>query len=217
MTDQLGNSMSALVSLSFGHYFLKEGVYKLIGAETAQALPNAQLFYVFIRGAGKQYGVPWFGNASVFNRWGYKVYGAEGSDTGTRYGPTRGTSLSLMKRLMYSQILYNSMLVSFESGWFYGVQTSSQGGWEASSKNAGLTPIGKIQRSAGRWIREVGQPGAMVTPIALIVDFFAGWTFPRHLYTSNVYRVWGNLPYGPGDYLTDGVLDMLYTGYQDSS
>jgi len=217
ITDQLGNNMSALVSLSFGHYFLKEGVYKLIGAETAQALPNGQVFYVFIRGAGKQYGVPWFGNASVFNRWGYKSYGAESSNSGWHYGPTLGTSLSLMKRLMYSHILYNSMLVGFETGWFYGIQVSSQGGWGESSRSGGLTPIGQIQRAAGRWVREVGQPGAMVTPVALMVDFFAGWTFPRHLYTSDVYRVWGNLPYEPGDYLTDGVLDMLYPGYQDSS
>ena len=37
MTDDLGNKMAALVSLNFGHYFLKEGVYTLLGAETAQA------------------------------------------------------------------------------------------------------------------------------------------------------------------------------------
>ncbi len=56
-----------------------------------------------------------------------------------------------------------------------------------------------------------------MTPVALLLDFFAGWTFPRHLYTSDVYRVWGNLPFAPGDHLTDGVLDMIYPGYQDSS
>lgn len=42
MGDQLGNKMATLVSLNFGHYFLKEGVYTLIGAETAQGLPNSQ-------------------------------------------------------------------------------------------------------------------------------------------------------------------------------
>jgi hypothetical protein len=58
---------------------LKEGARTLIGAETAQALPNNQVYYAFIRGAGKQYGVPWFGNASIFNRWGFKTYGSSGS------------------------------------------------------------------------------------------------------------------------------------------
>jgi hypothetical protein len=198
MCEELGNRMCTLVSLNYGHYFLKEGVYTLIGAETAQALPNAQIYYAFIRGAGKQYGVPWFGNASVWNRWGWKSYGPAGPD----HGPTMGTSLSLLKRLMYSHILYNCVAVGFESGFLDG---------------DALTPIGRIQQAAQRWVRANGQPGVMITPIAVMTDFFAGWTFPRHLYTDRVYRVWGNLPYGPGDYLTDNVLDMLYPGYVNSS
>jgi len=198
LTGELGNKMATLVSLNFGHYFLKEGVYTLIGAETAQALPNSQVYYAFIRGAGKQYGVPWFGNASVYNRWGFKTYGSEGTD----HGPRKGSSLSLLKRLLYSHILYNGMLVGYESGWFDGDK---------------LSPIGRMQQSAQRWVRQNGAPGAMITPVAVMVDFYSGWSFPRHLYTSNLYRVWGNLPYGEGDYQTELVLDMLYPGYQDSS
>jgi len=49
------------------------------------------------------------------------------------------------------------------------------------------------------------------------LDFYSGWTVPRHLYWVDVYRTWGNLPYEPGDYLTDAVLDLLYPGYQNSS
>lgn len=198
MCDELGNKMCTLVSLNFGHYFLKEGVYSLIGAETAQALPNSQVYYAFIRGAGKQYGVPWFGNVSVFNRWGYKNYASIGDD----HSPTKGTSLNLMKRLMISHILYNCMLVGFESGWFNGDE---------------LTPIGHLQKETKQWVEENGQLGVMQTPVALMLDFFSGWSFPRHLYTSDVYRVWGNLPYNAGDYLADNLLDMLYPKYQDSS
>ncbi len=217
LTDQLGNRMSALVSLNFGHYFLKEGVYTLIGAETGEALPNGQIFYSFIRGAGKQYGVPWFGNASGFNRWGWKIYGAETHMGRMSSGPTKGASLSLLKRLMYSQILYNSMLVGFDQGWFNRHKEAAANTSQEGAGSEALSPIGLIQQAAGKWVREVGQPGAMLTPIAVMLDFYAGWTFPRHLYTDKVYRVWGNLPYSPGDYLTDGVLDMLYPGYQNSS
>jgi len=199
LTTELGGKMATLVSLNFGHYLLKEGIYTLIGAETGQALPNGQVYYAFIRGAGKQYGVPWFGNASVWNRWGHKSYADKGED----FGPTKGTSLSLMKRLMYSHILYNSMLAGFESGWFDG--------------EGELSPIGRMQQAAKEWVEKNGSPGVMVTPVALLVDHFSGWTFPRHLYSRNVYRVWGNLPYEPGDYLTNGVLDLLYPGYPDSS
>ncbi len=198
MGDDLGHRHATLVSLNFGHYLLKEGTFTLIGAETAQALPNNQVYYAFIRGAGKQYGVPWFGNASVYNRWGYKSYGSTGDD----HGPTKGTSLSLMKRLLYSHILYNSVAVGFESGWFEGES---------------LSPIGRLQQAAQHWVKEQGQPGVMYTPVALLLDFHAGWSFPRHLYSGNIFRVWGNLPYGPGDFLTDAVLDLLYPGYADSS
>ena len=202
MGDDLGHKLSALVSLNFGHYFLKEGTYTLIGAETAQGLPNNQVYYAFIRGAGRQYGVPWFGNASVWNRWGYKTYGSAGGSGGETHGPTKGTSLSLLKRLIYSHILYNCVAVGFESGWIEGDK---------------LTPIGRIQQSAQRWVKENGQPGVMHTPVALLVDFYSGWSFPRHLYSGDVYRVWGNRPYEAGDYLTDAVLDLLYPGYQNSS
>jgi hypothetical protein len=202
MSDDLGNRHAALVSLNFGHYFLKEGTYTLIGAETAQALPNSQVYYAFIRGAGKQYGVPWFGNASIFNRWGYKTYGSAGGSGGDTHSPTNGTSLSLLKRLLYSHILYNCVAVGFENGWFDGDQ---------------LSPIGHIQQSAQRWVKENGQPGVVHTPVALLLDFYSGWSFPRHLYSGDVYRVWGNRPYEAGDYFTDAVLDLLYPGYQNSS
>lgn len=211
LTDDLGNKMTTLVSLNFGHYFLKEGVYSLIGAETGEALPNGQVYYSFIRGAGKQYGVPWFGNSSGWNRWGYKSYNSSGED----HGPEKGTSLSLMKRLMYSHILYNSMMVGFDQGWFYEKKIKDFS--RAKANNDALTPIGHIQQNAVKWVKKNGQPGVMYTPVALMLDFFAGWTFPRHLYSSDVYRVWGNLPYEPGDYLTDAVLNMIYPGYQNSS
>lgn len=212
LTTDLGNKMAVLVSLNFGHYFLKEGVYTCIGAETAQGLPNGQVYYSFIRGAGKQYGVPWFGNASVFNRWGYKNYDSEGGSGGDSHGPTKGASLSLLKRLIYSHILYNCMMSGFESGYVYGTNSKFK-----KRPTDVLAPIGHIQVEAVEWVDKHGHPGGMLTPIALMLDFYSGWTFPRHLYTDKVYRVWGNMPYEAGDYLADGVLDMLYPGYQNSS
>ena len=206
MGDRLGNKMATLVSLNFGHYFLKEGVYTLIGAETAQGLPNSQIYYSFIRGAGKQYGVNWFGNASVWNRWGWKSYdsNAEGIDNDYNSGgPLKGTSLGLLKRLIYTHLMYDCVAVGFE------------GSMRIDDKK--LSPIGKIQQSAVKWVDKYGDPGVMYTPVALMTDFFSGWSFPRHLYSRQAYKVWGNLPYELPDYLTDGMLDVLYPGYQDAS
>ena len=201
MGNDLGNHLSALVSLCFGHYFLKEGNHVLLGAETAQALPNSQVYYAFIRGAGKQYGVPWFGNASVWNRWSFKSYDGEGKSDGTPYGPDWGTSTGLLKRLMYTHLCYNCVAVGFESGW---------------TQAGGLSPIGKIQQAAARFVRERGSPGVMHSPVALMLDFYSGWAMPRHLYTGKVFQVWGGAPYEEGDYLADGLLSLLYPGYEDA-
>ena len=206
MCDDLGNNMATLVSLCFGHYFLKEGNHQLIGAETAQALPNSQVYYSFIRGAGKQYGMLWFGNASVFNRWGWKSYSGETSDGHYVAGPKEGTSLALLRRLIYSHILYNSVAVGYESGWFV----------EEDGKQV-LTPIGRLQSGAVKFIEQYGFPGVLHTPVALMLDHFSGWAMPRHLYSDMVYQVWGGMPYDSGDYLTHGLVSLIYPGYVEAS
>jgi hypothetical protein len=119
-----------------------------------------------------------------------------------------------MKRLMYSQLLYNSVLVGFESGFLTCGHAPDAAG---ACTGETLSPIGLMQQAAGKWLRQSGKPGPMLSPYALMTDFFAGWAFPRRDPSFPVYRVWGNVPYGAGDYLTDGVLNMLYPGYQDSS
>lgn len=210
LTDDLGNHMSALVSLCFGHYFVKEGNHVLLGAETAQALPNSQVYYAFIRGACKQYGIHWFGNASVFNRWGWKSYDPQPAEHGgsqERAGPESGTSLSLLKRLIYTHYLYNCVAVGFEQSWLM----------KNEQEQLMLSPIGVIQREAMDFVEKYGQPGVMHTPVALMLDFYSGWAMPRHLYTNRVYQVWGAMPYDEGDYLTHAVLSLVYPGYVDSS
>lgn len=224
MEDILGPKLVALVSLTYPHYMVRSGLYTVVGAEAAQALPNSQVFYAFIRGAGKQYGVLWFGNVSVYNRFGYKTYPAASrhvtetvprlkkSEPGIQYectsqndgGPTCGTSLNLMKRLMYAHIMYGSAYVSFENGWFLG------------STNT-FSPIGHIQYGAKQFIETEGSQGVHVATMALFLDFYTGFCPPRHLYTGNLFRSWGNLPYSEGDYLADNVLRLVYPQYQDSS
>jgi hypothetical protein len=209
MDWHLGNRMSTLVSLTYGHYFLRENCYLMIGAETAQLLPNAQIYYSFIRGAGKQYGVPWWGNVSTFNRWGYKQYpkNPKDEDIGKRdkAHPLNGTSLALMKKLMMAQIFYNSMAVGFEWGYYM----------KDKDDNDILSPIANVHRECQKWLRDNGQPGVMHAPVAVLFDFYSGWTFQRESYGPNA-TVWGALNYDEGDFFAHNVLDTVYPGYMDS-
>lgn len=72
--DHMHNYTTVLASLMSLHYFAKDDNVIMLGSETAQALPSTNMWFSFIRGAGKQYGLLWYGNASVFNRWGFKSY-----------------------------------------------------------------------------------------------------------------------------------------------
>lgn len=234
-----GPRMTTLLAGTYPHYQLKSGLYTEAGAETSQRDPNGQLRYAFIRGAGKQYGVIWTGNVSVFTRFGHKAYEKPNGGTsakaaqkkrkkqvngpslprdnthltGRNYtcstssaGPTCGTSLNLMKRLMYAQIMYNSGYVSLEGGWFY----------EDPPFTSTLTPIGLMQHSAYLWSQKMASFGVHVPTVALYLDFFNGWSAPRDT-PGYEFLTWHSLPYQSGDYLTDGMLRMVYPWYQDAS
>eukprot|EP01012_Entosiphon_sulcatum_P067032 TRINITY_DN9652_c0_g1_i4.p1 TRINITY_DN9652_c0_g1~~TRINITY_DN9652_c0_g1_i4.p1 ORF type:complete len:835 (-),score=107.68 TRINITY_DN9652_c0_g1_i4:78-2582(-) len=197
--DDLGNRLQSLNSLYFPHHFAHTGFYTMLGAETAQALPNSQLFYAFLRGAGKQYGTKWWGNASVWNRWGYKICNATDACT------TSGTSLALLKRLMYTQLMYNCDVFGFEA--FLTTATND------------LTPLGKMQKAGKDLLHAQGDDiGGMVTSVAVVTDFFSGFTPPRHLYTDNIYRVWASdLAYETGDYWLDAIFGLFYPTYREAS
>ena len=235
MYSQLGGKVVALQSLTFAHAMAQSGVFTMVGCEAAQGLPSALLFYAVARGAGKQYGLLWFGNVSVYNRFGYKTYsgtrtdghfgggsgggGSAGAGAGAsagssartfachggQGGPTCGTSLSLFAKLMAAHILYNSGYVSSESSQF--------------AAAGELSPIGELQVGLRAWLAQHGPPGTHLATLALVLDHAAGFTAPRHLYSSDVFRVWGNLPFSVarGDFLVDGVLRLVWPSYQDSS
>lgn len=208
---QLGNDLQnylvSLNSLTYPHYFAQMGNHRMLGAETAQGLPSVPMWYAFIRGAGKQYGLLWFGNASIWNRWGVKSLvdpeAADTNDPGYWVGPTSGTSLSLLKRLWYVLTMYGSVMMGYEAGHL--------------GKGGSLSQVGEFHMEAAKWCAAHPDRGELHTPIALLADFYTGWAPPRHLYTGDTYLVWGNMPYEKGDHQVDLLFRELYPTYEDAS
>jgi hypothetical protein len=220
--DQLGNDLQnylvALNSLTYPHAFASWDNHRMIGTESAQALPSVPMWYAFVRGAGKQYGLLWFGNASVWNRWGAKSLAdpdAEDTDApGFLTGPTAGTSLSLLKRMWYVLVMYGSVLMGFEAGHMR--HTHPAIGTTEPGLPEEPTEIGQIQLDGTRWCAEHPDRGELHTPVALLWDVHAGWAPSRHLYTSDTYLVWGNMPYEKGDHQIDLLFRELYPHYEDA-
>ena len=225
LNDAMMNHTVTLSSLTFLHYFAKEGNTIMIGAETAQALPSNPMWFSFIRGASKQYGLLCYGNASVWNRWGYKDYAVMDDEPdrspGYERGRTGGTSLSLLRRLIYNQYMYGCDILGFEGSWFTTSEAkdgdkTDDDQYLVGNKKYTLTPVGLIQRYCADFVGANGSAGIHYAPLAIIADFFSGWVPPRHLYTSAIYRAWGNQPYNNGDYTLDCLFSMLYPGYENS-
>ena len=202
--DDLGNRLNALMVYWYWPYLIKEGRVVLAGAEAQNKVTSSSIHYAFLRGAGKQYGVHWFGNAAVFNTWHYKDYQSRAANS----GPTKGNSLNLLRRLMFSHYLYNSVILGFEAALY-------EKSWWPPTGDGPLSPLGLIQQDAVKFVAEHPQPGVMHAPVALLLDHFAGW-MPARTWTT-AYQVWGYLPYDSGDYLTHSVFSMLYPGYEDSA
>ncbi|MCX6922206.1 MAG: hypothetical protein NT154_03155 [Verrucomicrobia bacterium] len=197
--NDLGNIMGLLVNLWFWHYPIKNANVLIAGAQAQpkEGVCNSQVQYSFLRGAGKQYGVPWFGNASVF----CTDWDREGPQKNWKTYPsqaTNGSSLNLMRRLMFTHYLYGCGILSFESGWRVDQKT--------------VSPIGMVQEAMVQTVNQYGRPGVMHTPIALLLDFYSGW-MPAQ-YNRGNYYVWNAVDYGPGDHLTHNVFSLLYSHYE---
>lgn len=219
--DDMHNYTTVLASLMCLHHFAKEDNAIMLGAETAQALPSTNMWYAFIRGAGKQYGLLWYGNASVFNRWGFKSYfmSTGGEDSYEKGDPENGASLSLLKRLLYTEYMYNSAMLGYDMGWINDDHRCDCIDPKHCVERDGeyLNPLGIVQQGLRAFAERHGDPGVQYTPVCLYAGFFGGWQPPRHLYTRKIYTAWGNRPYGGGDHLMDRLVNLLYPGYSDCS
>jgi len=205
-----GNYMNATGSLNYSHYYAERNA-RMLGLETAQGLPSDTLMFSFLRGAGKQYGRLTYQATSIWNRYGYTMYQDRKTDgaNGYGFGPNKGCSLSLHKRLFFSGYLGGHSICGSETSQFT-ADTLENGAPE-------LSPLGKQHLDIMDWARKQPARGVQYTPVAFVLDFYNGWNMPRHLYRGDKYKIWGKFPYEKGDYLIDGMLRLVWPGYEDCS
>ena len=203
--DDQGGKLSMLTVLWGWHYPTQDGAMTLIGAESESkcGITSPQVQYAFLRGAGKQYGVLWFGNVALFSAFGVKGWRLEDDGSITTEGG--GSSLNLMRRLFLSQWLWNSCILSFEG------QTLAR---SKDRKQARVSPLGQVQLDAERLIQKGFAPGVMQTPVAILQDFFSGWMPPRS--NAAQFQSFNSMDYTAGDHLTDALFSLLFPGYENS-
>lgn len=201
-----GGRISMLSVLWGWHYPVQDGAMTLIGSESESkfGICSPQVQNAFLRGAGKQYGVLWFGNTALFSAFGVRGWPL-GSDGRSVTSPGGGSSLNLMRRLFLTEWLWNSCILSFEGG------TISR---TKDRKRARVSPLGQVQLDVERLIRKGFTPGVMQTPVAILQDYFSGWMPPRSNCTQ--FQSFNSLSYTAGDYLTDNLLSLIMPGHEDN-
>ena len=207
MSDDLGNKINVL-SVRWGwNYVAKNNNVYMVGAESQPKLgvTNVTINYMMQRGVSRTYGIPLFGNVSVFctnaaNITSFKDYGV----TGTTSGPTKGNSLNSMRRMMFSQYLYNAAVLGFEGNLFE----------KPFGTNQVATPIAEIQKQMYLFVQSHPKAGVMHTPVALLQDFMSGWV-PKgsaRLLDPD-FSGFGTNPWDLGDWQTHYVTNKIYPDY----
>ena len=221
MEHNLGGTLASLLHTpTAAHHYHKTGLYSSTGGETASSAKNVQTLYSFLRGSAKQYGLAVYGQVSVFSMVnGFKTYGFAGSATADcthgQGGAACGTSLSLMKRLMYTEMSYDSVYFAMEGGWEYGPK--------AGNLTGTITPIGRLQAGGKRFFSSAASTalGVHTPTIAVLLDYYRGWHRPcdGHPYTLATVgrpRNWGVIPWDEADFAVDHLFETVYPGYRES-
>ena len=213
LMEKLHGNSSTIVGCTFPHYFHEIGI-RMVGAEIGQALLNVQVYTSFLRGACRQYGLQYKMITSVFDRWGYRCYTdsadvvqpIEDGEMGVwKAGKFQGHSIGLIMATWVINYFAEAAVVGLDGG-FYTDDLD-----EAGVRK--LSPLGEALRDFTQWARSPHPRGRQLRPLALMLDYYAGWTPPRHLYSFEHRVVWHCLPYGPSDHGMDQAYDLFYPGY----
>ena len=211
-SDRMNNYACTICGVTFPHYFNEIGI-TFLGAEIGQGLLNTQVYISFLRGALAQYGIGFKTISSSYDRWGMTKSSVSDTPTlqrsdGTwvkfRMGPYDGHSDGMSKA---------NWIISFLSGAKAAGQDYGIYGEPRPDGVNSLTALGEALLSVSKWTESPWAFGEQHRPLALMLDYYCGWTPPRHLYSFEERVVWHCIPYGTCDEGMDQAFDLFYPGY----
>ncbi len=212
LQELLYDNTNALCGMPYAHYF-NELPVRMVGAETAQGLLNVQLYVSSLRGACHQYGMEFKLLSSIFDRWGNTdfinpVDESRTPEGGGRAGPFEGHTLGLLQALWITGYLSGAAIMGHEGAFYID---------EVENGKRKYSAIGEAMHELTQWARDPEPRGKQIRPLALMLDYYAGWSPPRHYYSAIAdCVVWHGVPYVSSDYGMDRAYDCFYPDYLDS-
>ncbi|MBQ8683455.1 MAG: hypothetical protein IJ518_02925 [Clostridia bacterium] len=191
----------------FQHYAADWG-FDSVGSEIGENILMHQAHMAFTRGAARQYDV--VGNM-YFSNWNASTIGTwETYPSWPQGGPTKGHSMSLLKRSYLMSYMGGASSFTFEVGCrlaFYGTEKVDNDGWLE------LSPYGKTMQELVAFSTKNSDIGYTYTPIGVALDYFHGRATYSTLPGSSGYRynmTFGYFPNTAGDDMYMKLFGMLY-------
>lgn len=151
----------------------------------------------FYRGAGRQAGKPW---GFDFSSWRYWTSSATEYDSSDRL--TGGWSASWFKRHLYLAYMAGANVLHMEPTEFL-------------NPSGAPNPLGVVLRDFSNFAltRHPNRPPEYA-PFALVIDRYSGFDPKFGQYMQGNYTWYAKIPYTPGDYMLNNVLQMAYPDHQ---
>ncbi|MBR2365501.1 MAG: hypothetical protein IKA79_09895 [Lentisphaeria bacterium] len=186
-------------ALAFNHYAMEWGCGYVFIETTSAGYQRHQPQMYFVRGASRQYGIPWgwYIAVGMNGKKGYTDPDYIGTWSMNAAGGSGGISPSLNKRDRYLAWLSGAEMVRNEVWpWTYCMDKDKDGIYE-------LSPHGEVMKEWYDFIRKNPDRGVSYAPVAL------GLPFEHGVSPIQGGKVFGYFPCNAGDIMTEGVLRAI--------
>ena len=189
------------------HHYAAEWGSKILQHEQGGASPNSQMFIAFLRGAARQYNLPWWVYFPAFgplaSRADYQH--TSGKKSVLKFGPDCGISASLQRRRTLMSYFAGANFITYEHDRTVVIRQDPK----SEVKKLILSPHAKGLKDIKTTREKNLDRGVPYTPVAVLADFYHGLGNRSWVSMFWGYR-WWNIKATRGDLMFEEGMFTLF-------
>lgn len=203
----LHNNCILMDSYMHWHHYAAEWGAKILQHEQGGGTPSSQMFIAFLRGAARQYNLPWWVYLPSFgpqaSRVNYKKTSSK--DSVLKFGPNCGISASLLRRRTLMSYFAGANFITYETDSDVLICVDSK----SETKKIILSPHAKGLAEIKKLRNKNLKRGVCYTPIAILTDYYHGLGNRSLVSMFWGYR-WWNIKATKGDLMLEKCMFTLF-------
>lgn len=210
IADTKTDSWTSMNSFYPWYHYAAEFGADVVSTEIGENQNNYQMHTAFVRGAGRQYGLPWgidfsmWHGGYMYNPNGYESWNKTSIIGSTKTNEDSGHSLSLLERSLVMGYMGGANSVVAEAG----------GAMSLKNENGqlSLTDYGKTLQKVYQFTEKVDS-GIAYTPIGIVLDYYHG-SYAGITKTSSINdeeeKSFATFDYDDGDKMTKQLMEKIW-------